>query len=340
MLFLCLLAAPMQSDASGPPKCPANQAPERQEHGWACKPGAKWPWGMRWIRPSDCPSGTNLTLVTPCGSPRCAARFGDPFQEWACLPPAPSCRPGFTAFGDASKFSGWICRDRAAERPRCAYGSAPVHDQYGWKCQTDLYWPEGLYLRAADCPPGTDYENHVCLPPAPKCGAGFVASSDPQIPTGWRCQSRLPPHCPPDSGPVMGYDRGWSCRPGIYWPIGGLLKDSNCPPGTSLVAMYQRGACLPPAPRCLRGFQAAPDESTPSGWNCLRRPDCPKGTVLQFYPGQNFECLPPNGGQCPRGTVWAGDCCGDCAPADRETCLATPGWRWRANERCVLRSSH
>jgi hypothetical protein len=336
LLLFCMLGVP--AHAAGPPKCPPGQAPERLKHGWTCAFGAKWPWGMRQIRPSDCPPGTNLTLVTPCGSPHCTASVGDPFQEWACLPPAPPCEPGFTAFGDAAQPSGWKCRKRFAERPNCPQGSAPLRDEYGWRCEAGLYWPSGFRLKASDCPPGTNYDYPMCLPPAPKCGAGFVASRDPRTPAGWRCFSRLPPQCPPGSGPVRGYNSGWSCRPGIYWPMGGDMKDSYCPPGTTLVQMHQRSACLPPAPRCPRGFDAAPDESAPSGWHCLRRPACPQGTVVQFNPGQSFECLPPNGGKCPSGTVWAGDCCGDCAPADRNTCLSTPGWKW-TDAGCLLRNA-
>lgn len=47
----------------------------------------------------------------------------------------------------------------------------------------------------------------------------------------------------------------------------------------------------------------------------------PTGSSAEKYQGS----LSTN---CPTGTVFVGDCCGDCAPADRKTCLSTRGWKW------------
>lgn len=129
LLFLCVLAGPGLSHAAGSPKCPPGEGPQRLKQGWSCGYGLKWLWGDA-LQPSDCPSGTSLTPGFPTGM--------DP----ACLPPAP-CVQGFTAFPDALQPSGWRCLKRAAERPNCPQGSAPLRDEYGWQCEPGLYWPSG-----------------------------------------------------------------------------------------------------------------------------------------------------------------------------------------------------
>jgi hypothetical protein len=151
-----------------------------------------------------------------------------------------------------------------------------------------------------------------------------------------------PPKCPSGSAPFLDFGEGWTCLPGAHWPSGQDLKQSDCPPGTSFVQMYQDAACLPPPPHCPLG--ASPYASdvtvdTVTGWRCLPKPDCAAGTeaVLDL---QGWQCEPPGGYydcpvHCPNGSLYVAECCGTCAPANQTFCEHLRGWKW-VKDRCEL----
>jgi hypothetical protein len=147
-----------------------------------------------------------------------------------------------------------------------------------------------------------------------------------------------PPQCPSGFGPV--WQGTWKCERGVHWPAAPDLEQSDCPPGTSFVQMYQEGACLPSPPHCPPGalpFASDTTVDTAAGWMCLQRPGCVTGTEA-LLDIQGWECYAPGNpvvDQCPMGSLWVGVCCGACAPADRKICEKLRGWKW-VDGRCQL----
>ncbi len=135
-----------------------------------------------------------------------------------------------------------------------------------------------------------------------------------------------PPTCPPGKAPLQRSSGQWQCISG-RWMVG-TLDPSDCPKGTHLEGIPTSTVCVPPKPKCPQGSSALADPTSASGWDCLQRIGCPAGTKPSLDPS-GWNCFPPgNSIRCPKGTVFIGDAAGFCAPADRKTCQATPGWMW------------
>jgi hypothetical protein len=170
----------------------------------------------------------------------------------------------------------------------------------------------------------------------------FALSLLSLVATGVSQAASGPPMCPLGEAPLLSVD-GWTCAPG-YWPTvqnqygaTAPLK-LDCAPGTSRIHIgpieFEDSACLPPKPRCARGFQADPDPALPAGWNCLLPPDCPPGTRVQLTPAQGYNCAPLKKSappECPPHTAWGNwgaGTEGGCFPSDLKTCAQLRGWQW------------
>lgn len=152
-----------------------------------------------------------------------------------------------------------------------------------------------------------------------------------------------PPRCKAGSVPRLGVlnaggksTYGWWCLPSDHWSSEASrwypdFNPEKCRPPTRIFISGQIAACVGPTPICPKG--CFPSINGPSGYECVRLPDCPEGTVVGFDQFHGASCDPPPGAPdtaCPMGSTWVGLCCGGCAPISRKTCEALPGWRWKS----------
>jgi hypothetical protein len=169
---------------------------------------------------------------------------------------------------------------------KCKPGYYVLRGEWADECLPAGAWPR--VRDSSECPAGLKYNklSSLCLPPAPKCGKGFMPLPGQLTAAGWKCVRIKPTKCPPGTGPFLART-GWTCKFGNYWPNGPYLTAASCAPGTRF--NDPSGACLPPAFKCPPGWLPWPDPTLVWGWHCVKHNHCAAGKT-NYLTAQGWQC--------------------------------------------------
>ncbi len=254
-----------------------------------CLPPGIWPPSYGWVCLPSCPQGT----------------YRDIHHPTRCLPPPPSCPPGFVDV-------------QGRCLPDCDKGL--TRDNYGY-CMPPTC-PDGTYAnlrgqcQPLPCPEGTlRNSDGYCVPPHVGCPQGTESNHGQCVPI---CKDGTSRNSDGVCVPVQtGCPQGQETYHGQCVPIckDGQLRDNNgrcVPPPNNNPPVIKckdnevkdaNGRCVPvaqPQPDCPQGYRPNADG------RCVpvvqQQPDCPQG----FRPDGNGGCVRivrqvPQG--CPEGTI-------------------------------------
>ena len=219
----------------------------------------------------------------------------------------------------------------------CAGQSAPPP----MACPPGTYFDGSQCIIVPTCPPGTTYQDGLCV--YPTCPQGYYVQNGQCVPPPVSCPPGsfyykgqcYPISCPPDM--IKQPNGQCTCAPGDVYYKGHCVPQQSCPPPLvklpngicwcPLGLIFGNGACQPP-PTCgpgtvLKNGQCVP-QGCPQGqdkWNGKCVPKCPAG---QVHTGPNGVCKllikPPVGTLCMKpNELWNGKCVPPCPPGQVHT---------------------